>query len=243
MNIGRFRQQGARGLSVVARLARRISRMVPLLVLLMFLCGSILIVVRPGLLLESTTPYSFQLGEPIASLLKTNFAARLPDPLPILLAMGGITVTFALLLTVLANLDSGSTQAAIHVDQRVSGQAPTLTGDSLDELFAESKAPQTPLEKKREQREEFRQIVRETAVRALMQADGCSRDTAIERLAEGNWTDDSRAAVFIGGPNVVSVPLDIRIRDWLHPEPTFHRRASRAVDVLQAYADSNKGQP
>lgn len=75
--------------------------------------------------------------------------------------------------------------------------------------------------------------LRETAVRLSAAKTGRSRDEAAAAIDRGEWTDDERAAVFVGqdaGP----LPLRTRLWDYVRSEDADHRRARRAVEALDA---------
>lgn len=66
-----------------------------------------------------------------------------------------------------------------------------------------------------------------TAVTVLAATEGYSETEAEERVRDGSWTDDPRAAAFLGGATVPKPPLWMRIVDWLHGDP--YRRQARAA--------------
>lgn len=81
-------------------------------------------------------------------------------------------------------------------------------------------------------RAEVRREVRAVAVETLAETDGVSA-AAAERLIEaGEWTDDPRAAAFLGGADVPRPPLGLRLRDWLSADPSYAIRARAAVDAI-----------
>lgn len=75
--------------------------------------------------------------------------------------------------------------------------------------------------------------LRETAVRLYAAETGRSRDEAAAAVDRGDWTDDERAAAFVGrdaGP----LPLRTRLWDYVRSEDADHRRARRALEALDA---------
>jgi hypothetical protein len=59
---------------------------------------------------------------------------------------------------------------------------------------------------------------------------------ASDRLADGSWTDDPRAAAFLG-EDVPQPPLSVRFRDWLSAEPTFERRVRVTLAALDDHVE------
>ncbi|NHN61517.1 MULTISPECIES: hypothetical protein [Halorussus] len=71
----------------------------------------------------------------------------------------------------------------------------------------------------------------QTAISVVADVEGVDRDTAADLVGSGAWTDDPRAAAFLGRRNYA--PLRIRIRDWASGEH-FERWADRAVAEIEA---------
>jgi hypothetical protein len=69
------------------------------------------------------------------------------------------------------------------------------------------------------------------AVEVLI-AEGYEPDAARDLLAAGTWTDDPRAAAFLGD---VDLPLEVRVRDWLAGDG-FRRSARAAVAAVERRA-------
>lgn len=66
--------------------------------------------------------------------------------------------------------------------------------------------------------------IKRAAVAAVAEREDVSREEAARRVEDGSWTDRPRAAAFVGGPDVPSPPLVVRILDWLRGDP-FERHA------------------
>lgn len=71
------------------------------------------------------------------------------------------------------------------------------------------------------------------AVAVVAEAADCSRERAREHVAAGTWTDDVRAAAFVGGPDAPDRPPSMRIRDWASGA-TYDRQVRATVDELAA---------
>lgn len=86
-------------------------------------------------------------------------------------------------------------------------------------------------------RRDARGRIREAAVSVVGADEGIDRETAAERIAAGTWTDDPRAAAFLGGRDLA--PLGVRIRDWASGR-RFERWATRAVAEIEARAGGGR---
>lgn len=78
----------------------------------------------------------------------------------------------------------------------------------------------------------LRSELRRSAVVAL-EGRGHDREAAERLLDAGDWTDDERAAAFLGDEHL---PLRTRVRDWATGEPT-RRQAEAAVEALAHLTD------
>jgi hypothetical protein len=85
----------------------------------------------------------------------------------------------------------------------------------------------------RQARARVRREVRSVAVETLCDVEGIDEATAERRLEAGEWTDDPRAAAFLGDESVPQPRLGLRLRDWLSADPTFVRRARAAVAAVE----------
>lgn len=109
----------------------------------------------------------------------------------------------------------------------------TRVGADIDGAFDALDADDSTAWSTMNARRVLRSELRRAAVTALA-ARGHSREEA-ERLVEtGAWTDDRRAAAFLGD---VTLPLRTRVRDWASGEGQ-RRRAEAAVEELAAMTES-----
>lgn len=69
--------------------------------------------------------------------------------------------------------------------------------------------------------------IRQAGIRAVMIADGCSRDDATTALDRGTWTNDPVAASFL---DVETGPTGS------HWHPRFPAQARRTIEVIESYA-------
>lgn len=108
-----------------------------------------------------------------------------------------------------------------------------VPGDDLDERIARLRS----VRRSASERAEVRNRLTETAVAALMRRENCSRETAVERVTAGTWTDDSRAAAFLGDETVPAPPWRVTALDVLVPGSRFQRRARHTIDAIVALAE------
>lgn len=85
-------------------------------------------------------------------------------------------------------------------------------------------------------REQLEATLRERAIGVLTRTTGCSRAEATERLADGSWTDDERAAAFFAGELAPALSWRHRVPGVPAPEPPFARRARHAIAALTEMA-------
>lgn len=78
--------------------------------------------------------------------------------------------------------------------------------------------------------------LRERAVELQTVYEGYDEQTASERIDTGQWTDDPRAAAFLGGATVAGPGWRTELWDWLRPMPRDERRIRHTVDALERYA-------
>jgi hypothetical protein len=88
----------------------------------------------------------------------------------------------------------------------------------------------------RSTRSRVRRRFRDTVVDVLVASYGYERSEAVHQVDHGLWTDDVRAAHFLGNDTVAKPPLRIRITDWIRGEP-FAAKVRASVDRLAALAD------
>lgn len=104
------------------------------------------------------------------------------------------------------------------------------TGDEIDSVFGDDAEDVRNLGKRRAT---ARGRIRETAIAVIAAAENCEPSEAAQRIDGGTWTDDSRAAAFLGGARYA--PLRVRIRDWASGDG-YERWATHAVAEIEALA-------
>ena len=98
----------------------------------------------------------------------------------------------------------------------------TVTGDGIDRTY-----------------DAVEESLRSTAVAVEAVAAGVDRETASERVADGEWTDDEVAAAVLG--DSVPLPVTARLRGWLDTEAETRRRLRRTVDALDRRMEGADG--
>jgi hypothetical protein len=88
----------------------------------------------------------------------------------------------------------------------------------------------------RSTRSRIRRRLRNTVVDVLVASYGYERSEAVHQVDHGRWTDDVRAAHFLGNDSVAKPPLRLRITDWIRGEP-FAAKVRASVDRLATLAD------
>lgn len=111
---------------------------------------------------------------------------------------------------------------------------PPVAGGEFDAAVERLADPASP---DADARERVRKDLRRTAVTLLAEREGVSREEAARLVTKGDWTDDPRAAAFLGGPDAATVPVAVRVREWLAPETPAGQRARRAADEVVALAE------
>ncbi len=109
-------------------------------------------------------------------------------------------------------------------------------GGSVDRALAdadEADPDQASWRRHRRRRDAY-QSLRNAAATVLVTRDGCDRSEALRRLDDGTWTDDPRAAWFLGSSDVSEPPLSIRIRDWANGE-RYQRSVQATTAAIEAY--------
>lgn len=78
-----------------------------------------------------------------------------------------------------------------------------------------------------------RRSLRDLSIRVVASTADCSLDRAREHVDRGTWTDDVRAAAFVGGEDAPERPASMRLADWASGR-SFDRRVEATVAELAA---------
>jgi hypothetical protein len=117
----------------------------------------------------------------------------------------------------------------------IDGERPSRAGTAVDGPLARLGDATTTERSRSSARWRVRARVREAVV-ATLRAEGYDREDALALVERGAWTDDPRAAAFLGGPEARDPPLRDRLRDWAAGDP-FARGARAAVAAAERRAD------
>lgn len=118
-------------------------------------------------------------------------------------AAGGLSIVLGIILWI----QQGTSDAALSGDRSTRSSSAERVGWRVDEALGASSAESrvSPFRIKR--------ILRRTLDTVLVERGGLSSSEAVERRRAGSWTDDPRAATFLGDSDVR--PASLRLRDWL----------------------------
>lgn len=157
-------------------------------------------------------------------LLQTNAAiAALGSDYMVLALLALVAVGLALLLVAVRHV-SGVNEASPPVVEGV--MTATYPGASFDQADRGRLGRLLPDRSASARRERLRQ----SAIRATMHAEGCSRSDAGRRIDEGTWTNDSVAASFLSASRSGVLPSSVFDRS-VNPDGD---PANRTVDAIAA---------
>lgn len=108
-----------------------------------------------------------------------------------------------------------------------------IVGDDIDELLRKIDGrvdPYNGLEAS--YASEIRNRLREAARQVLVETADLSVEAAAWEVRTGSWTDNRRAATFLGGPDAPDPPIEMQLRDWASGEG-FDRKVEAATDEIR----------
>ncbi|WP_146417535.1 DUF7269 family protein [Haloarcula hispanica] len=108
-----------------------------------------------------------------------------------------------------------------------------MVGDDIDELLAKIDGrvdPYNGLEAS--YASEVRNRLRKAARQVLVETADMSMEAAARDVRTGSWTDDRRAAAFLGGPDAPDPPIEMQLRDWASGEG-FDRKVEAAATEIR----------
>ncbi|EMA12688.1 DUF7269 family protein [Haloarcula marismortui] len=108
-----------------------------------------------------------------------------------------------------------------------------LVGDDIDELLEKIDGrvdPYNGLEAS--YASEIRNRLREAARQMLVETAEMSMEAAARDVRTGSWTDNRRAATFLGGPDAPDPPIEMQLRDWASGEG-FGRKVEAATAEIR----------
>ncbi|WP_336357745.1 DUF7269 family protein [Haloarcula sp. CGMCC 1.6347] len=108
-----------------------------------------------------------------------------------------------------------------------------MVGEDIDELLAKIDGrvdPYNGLEAS--YASEVRNRLREAARQVLVETADMSTEAAARDVRTGSWTDNRRAAAFLGGPEAPDPPIEMQLRDWASGEG-FDRKVEAAAAEIR----------
>lgn len=108
----------------------------------------------------------------------------------------------------------------------------SVPGDEFDDLLWRATSGDVAYNAR--DRTAVRERLERVAVAVLARTDGIGAETARERLEDGTWTDDLRAAAFFSTRVAIELSLAARLRAAIASNVAFRNRARDAIDELAA---------
>jgi len=186
------------------------------------------VIVQPALLLERVPEL-----EAVLSAL---------DPALVVLAMALVLVVFAPTLGIAGRLRSSATSPLVEptagsgldpsrFDDRATRQR--IVGESFDRWLELATAYDDESRSTREDaRRRLVESLRPIAATAYANRAGLTEDDAMAAIEAGSWTDDPRAAAFLGGPDGPSTPLWLWLFDLVSAADPVVRSLEHAIDEI-----------
>lgn len=131
--------------------------------------------------------------------------------------------------------DGGSADLLDELLEPETSQAESggLVGDDIDEHLSEIDGRVDPYDGlEASYASEVRNRLRETARCVLAETTDMSPEAAARAVSAGSWTDDRRAAAFLGGPDATDPPIQMQLRDWASGEG-FDRKVEAATAEIR----------
>ncbi|KAA9398745.1 hypothetical protein Har1130_11055 [Haloarcula sp. CBA1130] len=122
--------------------------------------------------------------------------------------------------------------AALLEPETTQSESGDLVGDDIDELLAKIDGrvdPYNGLEAS--YASEVRNRLREAARQMLVETADMSMEAAARGVRTGSWTDNRRAAAFLGGPDAPDPPIEMQLRDWASGEGFDRKVAAAAAEI------------
>ncbi|WP_058997162.1 hypothetical protein [Haloarcula sp. CBA1127] len=134
--------------------------------------------------------------------------------------------------------DDGDDEPAELLDEllepgAIPAESGELVGDDIDELLTKIDGrvdPYNGLEAS--YASEIRDRLREAVRQMLVETADMSMEAAARAVRTGSWTDNRRAATFLGGPDAPDPPIEMQLRDWASGEG-FDRKVEAATAEIR----------
>jgi len=123
--------------------------------------------------------------------------------------------------------------------ERAQYEAASVSGEDVDEAVA-AVGGELPESTARDwwtyrERNDVESTLRTLAVDVLASEHDVSGADAAVLIEDGSWTDDDRAAAFLGGERAAALPLRVQFVDWLSGR-AYERRVEATVDAIASHA-------
>lgn len=149
-------------------------------------------------------------------------------PVPAVVALG-VAVAVAGVVAAAPESPPGAGDSGAGPDGDGAGE--TRLGSEFEATLDRVAAMSSAELRYREEPAALRESVREATVAVLARQEGIDRETAADRVASGEWTDDPVAAAFLS-PSV-RAPAPVRVRERLSATPRAVSRTRRTLSVLE----------
>ncbi|MBX0321543.1 hypothetical protein EGH21_00730 [Halomicroarcula sp. F13] len=117
--------------------------------------------------------------------------------------------------------------------ESMQGPTQTVVGDDVDDLLDRIDGRVDPYDGlEASYAADVRRRLRETVERTLVRRTGLDAEEAQDAVEAGTWTDDPRAASFLGGDGVPDPPLGRQVRDWASGEG-FDRKVDATLAEIR----------
>ncbi|QLG49486.1 DUF7269 family protein [Natrinema halophilum] len=165
------------------------------------------------------------------------------DPSAVVLALILVLVLLAPTLGITGRLRSSSTTSLIgEADESATGRPRLdteatadypIVGDPFDRRIELARAyDDRPRSTREEARERLVESLRPIAATAYANRAGLTEPSAMAAIEAGTWTDDPRAAAFLGGDEGPSTPLWLWLVDLVSTADPFVRSLERTIDEI-----------
>lgn len=143
-----------------------------------------------------------------------------------------LSVVGSVLNSTASSDNSGSTALVTNPPETVHGRATPQAGEELEAAYREYiEAPDEQAEAS------FRETVKGITIEYYQVAHSCDRETAETAVRTGTWTDDHRAAAFVG-TEAESIPLYLRLWDYIRPGNPLRHRVEHTLQSLEAIEET-----
>ncbi|WP_265109657.1 DUF58 domain-containing protein [Halosolutus halophilus] len=158
-----------------------------------------------------------------------------PGSLPVPVGDGAVPLTGGLLLIYAYYVRHSSEDGALRQASTPDPEVPTPTpapGDDLDDVLTQFLPARAIYSSTR-----TRRGLRAAAIAVLTRYGDCTEAEARQRVDDGTWTSDSRAAAFLDDTGRASRGITTRLRDRLANESPYERDLGHTVTAIAAVAD------